>query len=237
MNIAVVDDDKMFIRKIIRIIDKICLENSILYNIDSFNNGDSFIKRYDNYHIVFLDIEMPMLDGIEVAARVNALKNTNDLPYIIFVTNKDNMVFTALKEMPYSFIRKIYLDEDIKRCILNINNKLQVKHQKYPIKIARKTEFIDLNSIIYLEKEKNYVLYRSLTTSYRERASLDEKEAELCTKGFIRIHVGYMVNIIHIQEVKSKEIILDNGESLPLSKKYKNKTQNIYFEWLVKMND
>lgn len=234
LKIVICDDENLFLNEYKVIIEKICTERLIECTIDTLNSGYSAIDNYNKYDLIFLDIDMPYLDGIATAEQINKLKGNLDIPYIIFVTSKDNLVFDALKQFPYSFIKKNHFNEDIENCILSINNKLADKAIKYPIKTGRNTIFLNPDNIMYIEKDKNYVVFHTKYDEYKERSNIDEKLKDLESNNFIRTHVGYLVNLTYIEEITNTEVTLLDGTKIPVSKSYKQSVKDIYFDWMVK---
>ena len=74
INIAVVDDEPIFIDTLINKISDCCNLLGIECIIDKYSNGYSVLENYKKYHLIFLDIEMPSIDGIATAKRINDLK-------------------------------------------------------------------------------------------------------------------------------------------------------------------
>ena len=103
INIAIVDDEPIFIYTLINIIDNCCNSLGVKHLIDKFSNGYSVLENYNKYHLIFLDIEMPLIDGITIAKKINELKFESEFPYFIFVTSHDELVFEALNSIPYSW--------------------------------------------------------------------------------------------------------------------------------------
>ena len=95
-NIAIVDDNQVFIEHSLSSIKKILFKKNINGIIETFNNGFSLIENYNKYDLVLLDIDMPMIDGIQVAEKLNELKSENNSPHIVFVTSKEHLVFDAV---------------------------------------------------------------------------------------------------------------------------------------------
>ncbi|RGS76070.1 response regulator, partial [Ruminococcus bromii] len=114
-------------------------------------------KITKKYHLIFLDIEISSIDGIATAKRINDLKGTAEIPFIIFVTSHDELVFDALKSFPYSFIRKNMIDIDLSECVSRINSYFKQIHQTIILHSERKDIPIIIDEIVYLEKIKNYV--------------------------------------------------------------------------------
>lgn len=239
MNIAVVDDSKAFVNDFCVTIKNYCEKHKVESMIDPLYDGFTVLENYSKYDLIFLDIDMPLIDGIEIAKRINEAKNKSniDIPYIVFVTNKDNLVFTALRLFPYAFIRKNHFSEDIEKCIVSINQKLSGRSLRYPVKTGRSTRFLNFDEILYLEKDKNYVIFHTFDSQYRERTNIDEKLKDLSSMGFIRPHIGYLVNQKYVSEVSGTEILLINGQEIPISKSYKQSVKKQYFDWMVKRDD
>ena len=93
INIAIVDDEPIFIYTLNNIIDNCCNSLGVKHLIDKFSNGYSVLENYNKYHLIFLDIEMPLIDGITIAKKINELKFESEFPYFIFVTSHDELVF------------------------------------------------------------------------------------------------------------------------------------------------
>lgn len=234
INIAVVDDEPIFIDALIKKIAEICDKMKIECTIDKYSNGYDILENYKSYHLIFLDIDMPMLNGIKVCEEINKRKGTADVPYIIFVTSKDNMVFKALKQRPYTFIRKSELFNDVFDCIGLIYSKLRNANNDYIIKSGRDFVVLNLDDVLYLEKDKNYVIFYSNQLTYKERSNMDDKYADLGNRGFIRIHIGCIVNAKHISVFETNRVVLDCGKEFIVSKKYKDIAKKNYYDWLVK---
>lgn len=233
LRIAICDDDKDFLVEFKREAENLCNEKNIEYQIDTFSDGYYLIEKNNKYHIIFLDIEMPMINGVDVCEEINKRKGMNDIPYIIFLTNKDNMVFKALLKRPYTFIRKSHYHTELSGCLETLNRKIENSEINYTIKVGRDYLVISLNDIVYLEKEKNYLIYHTENQKYKERCNMDDKDNELSDKGFIRIHIGLLVNVKHIVKFETDKLALDNGESFAISKKYRESAKKKYCNWLV----
>lgn len=231
LKIAIVDDEKQFVQKLSGLVKTVCSKNSVEYEVEIFNDGLTLLERYDKFHLIFLDIEMPLIDGVSVAEKINKLRIGNDIPFVVFVTGRDSMVFKALKSYPYSFIRKSDLEDDLTKCIIKVNEKIISKNKTVTIHSGRNDIIVSVKDIIYLEKQKNYVIYHLAKQEYTVRSNIDTEYEKLEKFGFIRPHIGYIVNNEYINGFSSDSIIIDNNTFIPISKKYKNVKED-YFKWL-----
>ena len=233
MNIAIIDDEQVFSEKLQTLIKNICDHNGIPYKIKIYQDGTRIIEKFKSFHVAFLDIDMPVLNGIKVAQAINAQKNDSNFPFVVFITSKDNLVFDALKQFPYSFIRKSHIDQDLEDCIIKIYSTLNKDQNLYPIKEGRNIVYVDINSILYCEKQKNYIVYHTTNTTYSERGNMEDKVSDLIKKGFLQTHIGFLVNARHIVELKTNSVSLDNGVEVPISKRFRGVVKEKYMSWLV----
>lgn len=237
MNIAIIDDERVFVERLKNDIAKICTNNAMIYSIDTFNTAENIALIYNNYNLIFLDIDMPNIDGITALNIINKSSGRKEAPYVAFVTSKENLVFKALKEFPYTFIRKTDLDNMLEACLCNIYEKLNQKKMTYSIRDGRKIINVYIKDIIYIEKIKNYVWFHTLYGNYKERSTIEEKFMDLSSQNFVRTHIGFLVNLKYVFEISPKCVALDNGENVPISPKYYNYVHDKYYESLVIEND
>ena len=155
LNILIVDDEQIFLNSLKREIVQLCKDKEISVKITLEDDPISVLddEKYMHYDVMLLDIDMPDISGIHVASEINKKKGDSEKPYMIFVTNKDELVFDALKEQPFSFVRKSYL-EDLTPCLLKIYQKL-IEPNIYSIKTGKGIYNISVDDIIYLEKKNN----------------------------------------------------------------------------------
>lgn len=234
MNFAVVDDDRIFAEQLILRIQKVCDEHSIQSSVDYFDNPDFILDSvvFTKYQVVFMDIEMPGTSGIEAVKEINRLRTSDTIPYIIFVTARDNMVFDALREFPYSFVRKSCI-EDIDECIIHISRKV-ICEPTCSVKMGRSVKVLEVSRIIYIDKQGNYVTFHTSDGEFQERNSIDKKYSELAEYGFIRPHIGYIVNAAHIVEYNSDHLVMCEGTRIPVSRSYKKECKEKFSDWMVK---
>ena len=235
MNVLLVDDEKAFLVTLKKSILKICSEKDIDINITTTTDPYSVLENehYKHYDAILLDIDMPNISGIDITKKINSLKGTSSKPYIIFVTNRDGLVFDALRTQPYSFVRKSHL-RDLKPCLGSIYSKISLENSIY-IKSGNKTDRLEIKEIIYIEKEKNYIIFHTLRGEYKERSTIDRIAVALTKNNFLRPHIGYLVNVRFIDELLPDSIRLINGIVIPVTKKYRKEIKQRFYEWVVKI--
>ena len=230
MKLAIIDDEKAFAERLRSYVLTLFAEKHTAVDVTVTYDSEFILHNGKQFDVILLDIEMPGCSGIDLASKLNEKKCIDEKPFIIFVTNRDGLVFDALKQQPFSFVRKSHLD-DLKPCFDRLIT-LCESDIYYPIKSGRDIERVALKDIFYLEKQKNYVIYHTSRGMIPERTTLDKK-SDLLNKGFLRTHIGYMVNIRCIEKIQTADISLSDGTIIPLSRKYSEAVRKQFFEWMA----
>lgn len=233
MNIAICDDDNNFC---IQLKDKLLEELHIrckeIYIIDTYNCGKQVLMDLSkkSYHVFFLDIDMPSLDGLSLADNLMK-KNQNSI--IVFVTSHDNFVFDAIKKHPYGFLRKSKISEELPSLLDDLILDFQSINKYYIIKRYNEIIRIPLAEIKYIESKGNNVLFYTDTEIYKKKIKLSTVESEIPDKLFVRISKSYIVNLGMIQgAITTKGIDLTDGLHLSVSRDRINIVKSKYFSYL-----
>ncbi len=218
IKIAICDDDLNQKQNIKALVESVFIRKEQLYEITEYTSGEELVKDMPEarYDIALLDIDMPTMDGIEVANKINEIyKDVN----VVFVTNRSDLVFEALTCNPYRFVRKEYLEEGIDEAMLSLITK--ISNETYVVSFGDKKDHYSfkINDLVYIESKKHYVYFRlDNEEEYKIRDRLANYERKLVDYGFIKIHGSILVNVRKIRKISSVEVVLVNGEKLPISR-------------------
>ncbi|WP_044973483.1 LytTR family DNA-binding domain-containing protein [Ruminococcus sp. HUN007] len=217
MRFAVCDDEKEICRDISEKIKKIYSDASVT----EFLSGEELIKSYNEFEIIFLDIELHGTDGMQVAAK---LRDYGCKAVIIFVTAYENRVFEAFDVGAFHFLVKPVSEERLSEIIkkaadISCRSELNSENDKTIIvKSGGTTAKLSLGEIIYAEALDHILILHTLKgkIEYRERIGKFEKQTD---RTFFRTHRSYLINLRYLEKYTSSEVIMDNGDSILLSKK------------------
>jgi two-component system LytT family response regulator len=244
---ALVVDDEPLAREIIR--EMIRRDQEVEITGECGNGADAVAAiealRPD---IVFLDIQMPEMDGFAVIEAVGA----KNMPAVIFVTAYDQYAVSAFKVHALDYILKPFDWERFRDALQraksqvrgesDLSDKLDAlldqmrKKQVYAERLIIKTDgrviFLRVEEIDWIEAEGNYVRLHVGKDSYLQRDTIGGMEAKLDPAGFPRIHRSAIVNIDRVQELRpwfqgDYCVILRGGKQLPLSRNYWEKLRQI----------
>jgi DNA-binding LytR/AlgR family response regulator len=173
-------------------------------------------------HVVFLDVQMPSLNGLELS---NLLGRLPDKPLIIFSTAFEKYALAAFDVAAFDYILKPFTIERIQKAVHRATKLLHLKEayampegrpaqaraadraeaaevsKKIPLYKDEKIIPTAPQSIIYARVEDGEIVVRTSDGSYRTKSTLNELEGRLSAHGFVRVHRSSLVNTNHVKEV------------------------------------
>jgi DNA-binding LytR/AlgR family response regulator len=229
LRIAICDDEFYFINEFSKLV-KDRFENIEI--VDKFTNPKELLNSNILYDVIFLDIDMPEIDGIEVAKAYDK-KDT----LIVFVTNKEALVFDAYNSTnSFGFIRKNKMATDAQSVFNRLKTEL-LNQRTLSVKNGSVITKVNFSDIIYIEKVVNKVLIHTKEQTYSTRGTIAEVEQILKSSCFVRCHIGFIVNLDYISLITSKDIKLMNSESIPLSRKNIKRVKEEFIKRTVMLSE
>lgn len=228
--IAVCDDELCFVENIAAIVHEYCREHSIISEVTRFSNsGELFeeISEAQYYDIFILDIEMPIYDGMSLAALIRKVLCDT---IIIFVTSHIKYAIDAYEHTIFRYIPKQLMEERLPLALRDAFAAIEVQNVNfYTISRARKYQKIQFKDIYYIYKEQKNAVFVLQNDIAKVRKPLHQVFEELGSEDFLFIDRCYIINIVHIEKVFEGKISLKNGAILNTSdshilevKKYMN---------------
>lgn len=224
MRIAICDDVKLYNEQLRCMLSDYISSKPINHSITEYTCGQTLTDTYkqNQYDYIFLDVEMPNIDGFETAKRIRAIdKNVA----IIFVTHMKSQM-----QQGYRYNAKDYLCKPVTQQHINelMDRLLEEQRQKdelgfYTVKLKfdEGTMRLNLADVLYFESSDRYVLATMAEEAFTFRGQLSEVENDLRDKGFVRIHRSYLVNTRHVFKCFGDSVVFKNGESVAVGRRYK----------------
>ena len=228
MNCIVIDDDRLS-RKIV---EEFIGKTDFLTFTDAFDNAVDairLIKSGKEVNLIFLDIEMPEMTGIEF---INTLNNP---PQIIIISSKDQYALQAFEYDVTDYLLKPISYARFFKAVDKANS-LYVRDSVVPegkneIFIKKNSSLIRLkyDEILWVEALENYVIVNTFRDKFTIHFTMKSIEKKLPNSKFSRVHRSYIVNTENINVIEDNSIIIpvENGKkSIPIGKSYKDKLMN-----------
>jgi two-component system, LytTR family, response regulator LytT len=173
--------------------------------------------RLNKPDIAILDIRMEKeLDGLEIG---EFIQNNYKLPFIFITAHSDiEMIKKIIKTKPVGYITKPFKKSDL---FANINLAIEqlTTNNKLFIKDGYSTHVININEILCIESEGNYINIFTSSKKYLSRQNMESILIDLDSSDFLKIHRSYIINLNKVKKYSSKEVIIDEI-TLPISKTF-----------------
>lgn len=228
MRIAICDDDYQtcaFIEKIILQYAKI---NGISIEVDIYQTAKSLYQNFeDSTELLFLDIQLPDISGIEVGHFLRKCTMNYELQ-IVFISGNPEYALELFKIRPMDFLIKPFSEQEIINILDEYVQKVIPQAQYFLYKFKTITRRILYRDILYFSSETRKVLIHlkngETITIYKK---LSDVEKEIPNEIFWRIHKSYIINSQYLTSCQHNQLLMSNHDILPISRNYKN---DIYFK-------
>ena len=220
IRIAIIDDDESSREQIKTITEKTLSEQNQNCFVKTYASAIDLLMDLENgvYYGAFLvDVEMPKMTGLELARKIQ--KYYADAT-IIFVTDYVQYSPGAFEVNAFRYIMKRDLHEKLPMALKKMIPRLENKATGcYIIRRYLDAEVLLYREIFYIKKEGKNVVFCHTHGESSERKSLIKIAEELPQGQFVEVSRGYLVNASYVMALKNKELIMRNGDRIPVARK------------------
>jgi len=224
MDILIVDDDVptgLYLKHIVSQVPEV--------NVIGVADSGSEALRIASDHkpeVIFLDVDMPEMNGLEVARRMTEWQS--DI-FFIFATAYPDYAIQAFELYSFDYILKPFDEERIKKTLRKLNHRLTSQtlpafntKEVITIQTHEKTYLLKPEEILYIESCGAKIIIKTLTDAYYLKSDLHSWKDKLAPYGFVPSHRSYLVNINQVREIdcisRTYELTLKSGDKVPLSR-------------------
>lgn len=208
LNIAICDDEGEMLNQIAGIIRCYMTEKNYQYRIEEFTSGEALLKKQNklsDYDLIFLDVEMPGIDGLEVANKIR----DKYAPKVALAYISAYIKYAAepykVKALRYILKENKMIKRAIYECIDAYITESEYTEYRYHKKLKYEERDFAVGNIVYIESKLHdlifYVMDNGKIKEYPATGRLDDEEKELKRFRFIRIHKSFLVNYSYIRDV------------------------------------
>ncbi|MBD5134741.1 MAG: response regulator transcription factor [Lachnospiraceae bacterium] len=221
INIAVCDDEQESLERILKELYRVASKLKITIETFPYSDENKVVdliyNNKEDFDILFLDIDMPNISGLEVAKKLREKKS--DI-ILIFISSYEQYVFESIEYNPFRYIRKNRIGKELFLAVKAAHLRLEEMKDTYIVVKTEDSEArIKHSDIMYFETvERKIGIHLSNGEMLAVRKTIKELCEELNDENFIRIHSGCVANAKYIDKFSSYDITLDNGEHLIVSR-------------------
>jgi len=231
MEVVICDDEKEVRDKIKTFLGEYSQKyTEFAFNISEYSSGEELLAREENIDILFLDIEMGDVNGIEAA---KAIKERSNGTILIFVTSFSRYAPDTFRVGAFQLLLKPVdkkeFTEDLNRALIQYKR----YHKQFLIKYRGSEVLLKYKDIKYLDISERHIVVHAVDADYPILGKLSDFEEELCLNGFIRIHQSYIVNMKYIKRIDSADVKIKDGTILPLSKSRRSEAMDRFSQYLL----
>lgn len=228
MKIAIVDDDKLWIKKIMKAVKKILKNENP--DIDVFYEGPEFIEKNFRYDVTLMDVEMESLDGFETTREY---KRRFPEALVAMITTDRERYSQAFMVEAYRYINKERMNEEMAEMFYSLQKKGRIGKKIDVDCTDRHRVIINMNDIMYVETLRRKILIHTMERTYTVADTMKQMCMKLDGEGFYQCHQSYLVNLDEIDKIDGLDVIMKNGEKVMVSRRHKSELEKVYFDRLL----
>lgn len=218
LKIAIVDDENNICAFVEKSLLKLSKKYGISTDIDVLYSGEALIQLMEDsfYDVVFLDIKMEKLSGIDVSRQI---RNTmgNEATQIIYISGNTEYAIEVFDFDPFHFLPKPLDEEKIEKAFVKLIRKLNLKAEAFTYKVGHDIFKVPIKDILYFESHKREVTIYYNKKTEKFYGTLENIYLQLSKFDFLFIHKSYLINPIHIRRCTYESVEMSNHIVLPIS--------------------
>ncbi|NOU82722.1 response regulator [Paenibacillus sp. LMG 31459] len=234
ITIAIVEDDINQARLLESHLTSFGADKGLSFNIVHFPQAVALLENYTaNFDIIFMDIQLPYMNGMDAARSLRALDKE---VILIFITNLTQYAIHGYEVEALDYILKpveyydfaLKMSRAVRRMDEKPGNDILIATDNGMRKISPK-------SIRYVETEGHHVIYHTAEGDFRQYATISSIEIKLQEYDFYRCNNCYLVNLAYVQRIQGYTVVLD-GVDLRISQPRKKAFMEKLMEYVKKKN-
>lgn len=238
LNIAICDDNRQELQMLCSHLEKYMFEHDDNIVYSSYQSSSELLNEYQNpgmFHILFLDVEMPEMNGLELAGRIRSLPDRQ--LKIIFISNYPEYMQYSFDVHAFHYLKKPVTYECFVKLLDKVIDDLRIDTSShFIINNGDYEEIISYSDTLFLQSIKGDSRHINIVTTGKThtiKGTLSEYENYLPNNLFFSPCRGYIVNTKQIHYIKRNEVILNNESHIPLSRRREAELHNMFTRQLL----
>ncbi len=233
ISIAICDDEKYISEKIKKMVKGFFRKKNVEISVVQYSSGEELLKSNKEIDILFLDIGMRGMDGIETARR---LRGHGYNGFLIFITVLKEMVFQSFEVQPFDYLVKPVQEGDfektMERLFRSMQDRLSPEKANLLVRKGCESNIISFQDIICCEiidrKVYLYLVSGEVIDFYERIENLEKK----LDGRFFRCHRSYLINLNHLKSYRNNTAYMADGREIPVSRLRSKEFSNVILQYM-----
>jgi DNA-binding LytR/AlgR family response regulator len=221
--IAVCDDEPTMVADMERMLIRFKEKHKLDLEIIVFLSGEELCRTLESgdvFHLLYLDVCMKLLDGIEVSRKIRE-EYLDESLQIVYVSSSKSHTLQMFENRPMNFLPKPVAEVAVERTLLKAISLWDRNKSDFEFQIGKKQYRVKTNEIMYFESDNKKILIHTIVNTLEFYGKLSLVEKQLVGNHFVWIHKSYLVNYMYIREAMYDEIVLSTGLRLPITQTFR----------------
>lgn len=230
--IAICDDEELQSTPLEKMIDTYMINQGLEVDIDIYSSGESLLRGIRNqeivYQMIFLDIEMDGINGIETA---KFIRESDQQVLLNYITSFDDYTLQSFEVSPFRYLLKPVKENEIRILLDAAVDKISSDNQYLFVKVNRTQYQVRCDQIIRITSEKGRKLRITMCNNQEDivyYARLKDIIANLGSSIFVQVNYGTIINLNYIERIEDTIVHLTNGDQEVISRGKKKKFVECY---------
>lgn len=227
MNVAICDDEAIIVQLLEELVVNILIKREQQFEVFTFTSGYALLKQANKIDLVFLDIDMPEIDGIALGKKIH---NINSSCKVVMATSRVERFKESFKISAFRFVTKPFEVEEIEEAI-EAFEKLQMGKGRIKMYLDRNEYEIEEKRIKYVSAYNSYTEFLVDNKLFRKETSLKEIERITDNRFFFRINKQYLINLFWISQYQNGNVQIAN-KNFKVSRRRKKEFEKFYTNFI-----
>lgn len=231
--VAVCDDSRTDVEMLESAFDKLA---QYQFSYEVYFTAKELLKHVidygEMYHLYIFDIEMPEMNGLQLAKEIRKI---DAKALFVFLTGYTQYVMDVFEVITFDYISKPITVEKLESVLLKAMQYLHMIKRDFVFQFQKNQFRISCDDIVYFEKKGRQAVIHTISENFKANMTTEEIWKQLDDKVFAHIHVSYIINLGHIRAIDGDEVVMDNEERLLIARSHKQNLKEKHMEFVRRM--
>lgn len=231
ISVAICDDLEAERVSLARMVQSYARAHSCSVRLRLFSSGESLLDALQGgepIHLLFLDIYMPGLSGMETARRIRAAGCRLS---IIFATTSQDHGMESFEVRASDYLVKPFQEEDVSACLDWYFSHIPEHLRALSVYSEGEWQQIPLSSIRYIDVYDHQSRIHTPRSVITARRGLDDLESAIDSRDFLRCHRSFLVNLNHVEGVQGNDFRMEDQTLVPISTASAARVRRQFIDW------